>query len=117
MNTKLISVPVFVALCAVLAACQSPTQKLYNVCEDIQEASSITSDCAEMATALHGASSSLSAALQDIQKVQNPNREDQENFIQSFALCSRALLEISVGPCKDDTQVKEAMQIIGKAKD
>ena len=82
--------------------CATPVEKMQAICEEFEEVAQQTDNCDKMANNLARAQKRFERALVDAKA--NP---PTDAMIDAISGCTRAILEITSGPCADNPKVRE----------
>ena len=86
--------------------CATPVEKMQAICEEFEEVAQQTDNCDKMANNLARAQKRFERALVDA-KANPPTDAENDAMIDAISGCSRAILEITSGPCADNPKVRE----------
>ena len=76
------------------------------ICEEFEEVAQQTDNCDKMANNLARAQKRFERALVDA-KANPPTDAENDAMIDAISGCTRAILEITSGPCADNPKVRE----------
>ena len=105
-------------LCLVSArsrCCYAPpakmTYQIQVICAQVEEASKLEHDCAQMADKLEPALHKLNDKLDNISP-STKSQEFQKAYIESLSVCTSTLFIIRTGSCRNDPDVHKALEIL-----
>ena len=93
------------------SACQNEVEQIQNICAQVEEASKLEHDCAQMADKLEPALHKLNDKLDNIAP-STKSQEFQKAYIESLSVCTSTLFIIRTGSCRNDPDVHKALEIL-----
>jgi len=106
---------ILITLCALFAGCKSQSDRIYDICKDMESAAEEGSDCQLMGKKLSRAATKLNFELKKLRALENPSQEQKTALIQAISPCTAALLKTSMSSCKDDADVQKALNSVDGA--
>ena len=106
MKRNLISIVTLAFALLLVAGCSSQSEKMKSICDEFEEIAQQTDNCDAMASKLEKVQKRFSRALDDAKN--NPPADDEKDaMIEAVSICTRAILEITSGPCSDNPAVRK----------
>lgn len=111
--SKRIALATFVCAVLLLVGCQGKLEKIDKTCAEFQKISTIIDDCPKMGKKLASTVDDFADSIDSLRDSKDSDGE-RRKYIKAMSVCTRTLLDISTGPCRDDESVRAALSKMQK---
>jgi len=104
---------VCIAAMFTLFGCKGQLGSLQATCSDLLETSKMIDNCPGMAKRFSSQTKDFHAQLEALKNIKD--EASQEAYRDALSICTQAMMEITMGPCKNDPGILETVQELSSA--